>query len=118
MNFDQELAPALLDQFRRRRAPGDFDSRFRIDFNQHQTKRVEQLLNLRSSRLITFALLKFVKALFRRRADRGAKVIHGFKQPLDLGGQRLPFDPLDERRRRRRCGWAGNKQAGKEDQWA
>src|SRR3954462_12437749 len=101
MHLDQELGPALLDQFSRRFAATDLEPRFRVDIDDKEAEWIKGLLKLLGSEFEILLFLQFCKGGRGRWRQRRTEIIHRLDDALNLGGEWLPFDVWNYRSGRR-----------------
>ena len=96
MNFDEEGAPALLDQDRFGRPVGDFDARFGIDLDADERIGIENFLGFFGG-IIATRCEERVEGFAVVGGERRALVIECLDQATDAGGGWLPLNFVDVR---------------------
>ena len=99
MNFDEEGAPAVFDEFGFGEGLRNFDAAFRVDVNFVEAIFVENVLGFTRCFGGIGLLGRFFERLFIGLRERHAEIIKCFDEAFDLRGKRLQFDLRHNRSR-------------------
>ena len=96
VHLDQELPPALLDQFRFGRPGGDLHARLRVDVHAGQTILVEHALDGFGGFIRVGLSVRRIQRDFVRSTERCPEIIGRFDHAPDLRDEWLQLDILDD----------------------
>ena len=97
-DFDEEVAPALLDQLPLSRAGVHLDTRFGVDVDIQEALSVKDLLHFGNGNGGVCFAKRLIESFLHLRRKRFAKIILGLNESLNLRLQRLKCHIMDFRK--------------------